>query len=114
MGRYDDHPRALGILFRRIFSGRWAALSARATAGRELWINSCASCHHGPPGTAGGNESDRPFDVLVAHATHNSDYFKRYIRNPKGFVATAKMEPHPHYTGEQLAALIAFIAAEPK
>ena len=98
--------------FAGFFSGRWAALSARALAGRELWINSCASCHHGAPGTAGGTKSDRPFDVLVAHATHNSDYFKRYIRDPKGFVPTAKMEPHPHYSDSQLGDLVAFLRAE--
>ncbi len=101
--------------FAGFFSGRWAALSARATAGRELWINSCASCHHGPvgsPSTSGGTKSDRPFDVLAAHATHNSDYFKRYIRDPKGFVLTAKMEPHPHYSDSQLAALVAFLRSE--
>ena len=62
--------------------------------------------------TGGGTESDRPFDVLAAHATHNSDYFKRCIRNPKGLVATAKMEPHPHYSASQLADLAAFLRAE--
>ena len=101
--------------FAGFFSGRWAALSARAAAGRELWINSCASCHHGPagaPATAGGTKSDRPFDVLMAHATHNAEYFKRYIRDPKGFVPTAKMEPHPHYSDSQLGDLVAFLRAE--
>jgi hypothetical protein len=98
--------------FKGILTGRWANLSPRATASREIWVNSCASCHDGPPGTFGGNKSDRPFDVLAAHAAHNPDYFKRYIRDPQGFAASAKMEAHPHYTDEQLSGLIAFVTAD--
>lgn len=86
-------------------------LSVSARAGREIWINSCASCHPGPPETFGGTKSDRPFDVVAAHARQNPDYFKKYVRAPKSFVSSAKMEPHPHYTDEQLAALIAFLSA---
>ena len=94
------------------FSGRWAALSARAAAGREIWINSCASCHRGPVSTFGGTKSDRPFEVLAAHAAYNRDYFKKYVRAPTSLIAGAKMEAHPHYTDAQLDALIAFITAE--
>jgi cytochrome c2 len=94
------------------FAGKWAMLSARAQAGREIWINSCASCHHGPSAMFGGNKSDRPFEVLVAHAGYNRDYFKKYVRDPQSMIAGAKMEAHPHYTDEQLDELIAFITAE--
>jgi len=100
--------------YRGSFSGRWSALSARAEAGREIWINSCASCHRGPAGTFGGTKSDRPFEVLAAHAGFNAAYFKRYVRDPQGVITGAKMEAHPHYTDAQLDALIAFITAEPK
>jgi cytochrome c2 len=86
-------------------------LSDRARAGREIWINSCASCHRGPTGTFGGTKSDRPFEVVAAHARHNPDYFKKYIRAPQSFVSTAKMEPHPHYTDDQLETLITFLLA---
>jgi cytochrome c2 len=96
------------------FSGRWAALSARAEAGREIWIHSCASCHRGPGTTFGGTKSDRPFEVLAAHAGHNAEYFKKYVREPKSVMPGAKMEAHPHYTDAQLAEIIAFIVAEPK
>jgi len=95
-------------------TGRWTNLSARAAAGRELWIHSCTSCHGGPPATFGGTKSDRPFDVIAAHALHNSAYFQRYVRDPKSFVATAKMEAHPHYSDAQLDALIAFLCADSK
>jgi hypothetical protein len=94
------------------FSGRWAALSPRAAAGREIWINSCASCHRGPGTTFGGTKSDRPFEVLAAHAMYNRDYFKKYVRAPQSLMAGAKMEAHPHYTDAQLDALMAFITAE--
>jgi cytochrome c2 len=96
------------------YSGKWAALSARAEAGREIWINSCASCHHGPGATFGGTKSDRPFEVLAAHAGYNAAYFKKYVRAPKTAMPGATMEAHPHYTDEQLNELIAFIVAEPK
>ena len=96
------------------YRGKWDGISARAIAGRDLWINSCASCHRGPGSTFGGSKSDRPFEVLVALAIANADYFRQYVRDPKSKVAGATMEPHPHYTDEQLNALIAFITAEPK
>lgn len=96
------------------YSGKWAALSDRAEAGREIWINSCASCHHGPGSTFGGTKSDRPFEVLAAHAGYNAAYFKKYVRAPKTAMPGATMEAHPHYTDAQLAELIAFIVAEPK
>jgi len=95
------------------FAGKWSALSGRAVTGREIWINSCASCHHGPGTTFGGVKSDRPFEVIAAHAAYNRDYFKRYVRNPQAVISGAKMEAHPHYADAQLDALIAFITAEP-
>jgi cytochrome c1 len=98
--------------FAGALTGSWAALSPRAAAGRELWVDSCASCHAGPPGTFGGTKSGRPFAVLAAHAQFNAAYFRGYIRDPKKFVPTAAMEPHPHYTEAQLDALAAFVTAE--
>ena len=92
---------------------RWPEFSRREIPPSPS--SSCRRCAGTPPASppaAGGTESDRPFDVPAAHATHNSDYFKRCIRNPKGLVATAKMEPHPHYSASQLADLAAFLRAE--
>jgi len=100
--------------FAGFLSGPWSRLSPSAVAGRELWIHSCTSCHHGLPGTFGGTKSDRAFDVLAAHARYNPDYFQRYIRHPKAFAPSAQMEAHPHYTDAQLADLIAFITADGK
>lgn len=98
--------------FRDAHSDKWSALSPRAQRGREIWINSCLSCHRGPGATFGGTKSDRPFEVIFAHAAFNADYFRRYVRDPKGVIAGAKMEAHVHYTDDQLDALIAFITAE--
>jgi len=100
--------------FRDAHTGRWSTLSARAELGRKIWIHSCLSCHHGPGATWGGTKSDRPFEVIHAHAAYNAAYFRRYVRDPKGVIAGAKMEAHAHYTDEHLDALIAFITAESK
>jgi cytochrome c2 len=100
--------------FRDAFTGKWATLTPRAAAGREIWINSCASCHRGPGTIFGGSKSDRPFEVLAAHATYNVAYFKKYVRAPTSVLPGATMEPHPHYTDTQLDELIAFITAESK
>lgn len=99
---------------RDAFTGKWAALTPRAAAGREIWINSCASCHRGPGTIFGGTKSDRPFEVLAAHAGYNAAYFKKYVRAPTSVLPGATMEPHPHYTDTQLDELIAFITAESK
>lgn len=100
--------------FADAYRGKWAAVSPRAATGRDIWINSCASCHHGPGQMFGGTKSDRPFDLLVAQASSNPAYFRQYVRDPKSLVPGATMEPHPHYSDEQLDALIAFVTAEPK
>lgn len=100
--------------FADAYRGKWAEISPRAALGRDLWINSCASCHRGPGKMFGGTKSDRPFEALVALAIGDAGYFRQYVREPKSKVPAATMEPHPHYTDEQLAALIAFITAEPK
>jgi cytochrome c2 len=97
--------------YKAIYSGKWSTLSPSAQKGRETWVNSCASCHAGPPGTFGGTKADRPFQVIAAYAGYDRPYFVRYVRDPKSLVACAKMEPHPHYSDEELSSLIAFITA---
>lgn len=99
--------------FAELYAGKRVALSELAREGREIWIHSCASCHRGPSDSFGGTKSDRPFEVLVAHATHNPDFFRRYVRDPQSVVSGAKMQAHRHYTDHHLDALIAFLTAEP-
>jgi len=99
--------------YRGIFSGNWASPPPAADRGRTIWVNSCGSCHAGPPGTAGGTKADRPFPVIVAYAAYDSSFFRKYVRNPRSLVASAKMEAHPHYSDAQLDDLIAFITLGP-
>ena len=98
--------------FADIYRGKWAHLSARAQAGRDIWVNSCASCHSGPGSTFGGTKSGQPFPVLEALAGANPGYFSRYVRAPTAVNPSAKMEAHPHYADAQMAALIAFMGAQ--
>jgi cytochrome c2 len=100
--------------FRGVYSGRWSTLSERAQDGREIWINSCASCHQGPSGIFGGTKAARPFEVIAAYAGYDRAYFMRYVRDPKSLVPCAKMEPHPRYTDNELSNLIAFITSGQK
>src|SRR5665213_1108664 len=61
------------------YRGRWASASASVEAGREIWINSCASCHPGPEGVSGGTKSGRPFPVLEAFAGSDRKFFTQYV-----------------------------------
>jgi cytochrome c2 len=99
------------VRYRAIYSGKWAGLSAQAQDGREIWVNSCASCHQGPSGVFGGTKAGRPFEVIAAYAGYDRAFFVKYVRDPKSLVPCAKMEPHPNYTDNELANLIAFITS---
>jgi len=105
LARFDER-------FADSFRGRWARLSARAELGRNIWINSCASCHAGPGATFGGTKSGQPFAVVEAIAGYNPELFRQYVRAPMSVNPQAKMEAHPHYSDDQLAALLAFVGAE--
>lgn len=100
--------------FAPFYSGALAEPEAKVRAGRELWINSCYSCHQGPANAPGGTKSDRPFQVLVAYADYNPAYFRSYVRDPQKMMPGAKMAAHPHYTDAQLDELVAFITAAGK
>jgi cytochrome c2 len=100
--------------FRGFYTGKWSSLSASGEAGRQIWINSCASCHSGPQGVFGGTKAQRPFQVIAAYAGFDRDFFVKYVRNPKALVESAKMEAHPHYTDANMADLIEFITAGQK
>jgi len=95
--------------YRGSYTGARANLSAAARDGRDIWINSCACCHPGPPGTFGGTKADRPFQVIAAYAGYDRPFFMKYVRKPKSLVPCAKMEPHPDYSDAELSNLIEFI-----
>lgn len=92
-----------------IYSEKWGNLPPGAQDGRDIWVNSCASCHQGPGGIFGGTKAGKPFQVVAAYARFDRAYFMRYVRDPKSLVACAKMEPHPKYTDSELSNLISFI-----
>jgi hypothetical protein len=99
--------------FHDAYDGRWATLSPRAAAGRELWVNACASCHPGPGRTFSGTKSHQAFAILAAIVRGDPALFRQYVRQPTSVSVDAKMEEHGYFTGEQLQELIAFITAEP-
>ena len=94
-----------------IFSGKLGSVTPEAADGREVWINSCASCHLGPVEMFSGTKAGRPFPIVAAYARYDRPFFEKYIRDPKSLVPSALMEAHPHYTDQDLANLEAFIAA---
>jgi hypothetical protein len=98
--------------FHDAYAGRWASLSVRAAAGRELWVNACASCHAGPGHIFSGNKSHQAFAILAAIARGDPALFRRYVRQPTSVSADAKMEEQGYFTDDQLQEIIAFIAAE--
>lgn len=95
--------------FAPFHAGPLAATSGLAAEGRELWINSCFSCHNLPEVSLGGTKAARPLQIVATHAVYNAAYFRDYVRTPTKLNPAAKMEPHPHYTDAQLDALIAFL-----
>jgi hypothetical protein len=96
--------------FGALYGGPWASLGPAARDGREIWVNSCASCHPGPAGAFGGTKAGRPFLVIAAYAGADPAFFSRYVRDPKSLVPCAQMEPHPWYTDAELSGLAAFVA----
>jgi Cytochrome C oxidase, cbb3-type, subunit III len=98
---------------RGAFSGPRAHLSATAQDGRDIWINSCASCHGGPDGMFGGTRAGgRPFQALAAYAAYDRPFFVQYVRKPKSIMPCAQMEPHPDYSDEEFSHLIEFMTAD--
>ena len=97
--------------FKPLYAGRWASLGPSAQDGREIWVNSCASCHQGPAGAFGGTKAGRPFQVVAAYAGYDRPFFVKYVRDPKSLVPCAKMPPQSHYTDGELSDLVAFITA---
>lgn len=102
---FANYDERLAVLHQ----GALAKPSAPAAEGREIWINSCFSCHNIPQSKLGGTKAARPIQILASHAAYNADYFKTYVRTPAKLNPAAKMEPHPHYTDAQLDSLIAFL-----
>jgi mono/diheme cytochrome c family protein len=98
--------------FAPFFSGALASPSPQVAEGRRLFMANCITCHQGPGGV-GGNLSRRPFMILQMHATHNADYLRKFITNPRQFMPATIMPPHPKFGDKEHAALRAFLSALP-
>jgi cytochrome c2 len=93
-----------------LFAGKFANLDAIAEAGRTIFINNCLACHQGPGGHPGGNVSQKPWEVIAAQAVYNTDYFKKWVRNPQSFKPGTVMPEHEHFTEDTFTKLIAFFS----
>jgi len=91
------------------YQGALANASGSVAEGRDIWINSCFSCHDLPESGLGGTKAARPMQIIMMQAVYNPDYFDRYVRAPSTINPSAKMAAHPHYSNEQLNALKAFL-----
>jgi hypothetical protein len=100
--------------FADAYRGRWSSLSARAATGRGLWIDACDSCHLGPGAIFSGNVSRQAFPIVAAVARGDPALFRKYVRDPKSVISTAKMEAQPRYSDAELDSIIAFLEAEQK
>jgi mono/diheme cytochrome c family protein len=84
-------------------------LSPLAQQGRALFLQRCNTCHMGP-GNAGGNVSQRPFAILQTHATHNVDYFKQMVLNPKKVFPDTIMPNNPDFDEDKFEKMFAYLA----
>lgn len=122
MPAYRDptHKRPWGVesvtfgtyseLFSVLYEEPYIELSESAALGRDIWINSCSSCHQAPGNGIGGRKAARPWEILAVHAKLNKDYFRQYVRNPQAINPAAQMEAHPQYSDEELEALMDFLS----
>ena len=95
--------------FAPFYKGASASASGSVAEGREIWINSCFSCHDLPEAGLGGTKAARPMQIVMMQAVYNPDYFNRYVRAPSTINPSAKMTAHPHYSNEQLDGLREFL-----
>lgn len=87
--------------------GKWPQDSA-VMQGYRIAQQNCLRCHN--VSIEGGQRSDRSWYILAAWASSEADNFKRYIRNPKSLMPSAKMPPMPQYDDATLAALTKYYA----
>lgn len=85
-----------------------------ALAGKQIFKNSCASCHDTGNGIMGGNVSTRTIQTLAAFAQNSEAYFRRMLIAPKETNPLAeKMPSYSHYTDKQVSELLAFMKSIP-
>ena len=87
-----------------------SANSAATKSGRDIFLNSCASCHDTGNGILGGKVSTRNLQMLAVFAKATEDYFRKLLDSPKETNPLAeKMPSYKHYTETQVSDLIEFL-----
>ncbi|MBL9204625.1 MAG: cytochrome c [Opitutaceae bacterium] len=79
--------------FAPLYAGTWEKLSEEASAGRAIFVRHCNNCHQAQG--VGGNTSQRPLVLLQTHATHNPQFFRTMVTQPKSVYPDTVMPPHP-------------------
>jgi len=83
-----------------------------AGLGLEMFIHNCSSCHNAQETAMGGSFSTRPLSLIAMFAQTNEAYFRDVVVDPaKTNPLAERMPAHPHYTAEDLDALVAFMEA---
>ena len=97
-GKYDE-------MFEAFYTGP-CKLGRYAHTGREIFLNSCSSCHEGPGGSIGGHKAMRPLRFWPR--TPPQCRLLKIRARSQEFKPIAEMEPHPWYSDAQMDALVAF------
>jgi hypothetical protein len=91
---------------------RWGhtANSEETIVGRDIFQNSCTSCHDTGNGIMGGKVSTRTLQMLVVFAKNSEEYFRKLLVSPKDTNPLAeKMPSYKHYSERQVGDLIAYL-----
>ncbi len=99
----------------RAYSGWGENLpNQEAIAGKQIFKNSCASCHDTGNGLMGGQVSTRNIQMLAVFAQNSEEYFRKMLIAPKETNPLAeKMPSYKHYTEKQVSELLAFMKSIP-
>ncbi|MFM7099773.1 MAG: hypothetical protein ACKO3N_01220 [Verrucomicrobiota bacterium] len=81
-----------------------------ALEGYRLAVRDCLSCHDHEG--FGGINSNRPW-LLLKTWSRNTNYFRRYVREPRKVQPTSRMPGFSHYGGEALDVLQAYFGSLP-
>lgn len=87
--------------------GKWSSDSTEMQ-GYRIAQQNCLRCHN--VSVEGGQRSDRSWYILAAWASSESENFKRYIRNPKSVMPSAKMPAQKQYDDATLNALTKYFS----
>jgi mono/diheme cytochrome c family protein len=86
-----------------------------AQRGLNLYLDSCASCHHTGNGILGGKKSTRPLKLLSIFAVSNEAYFRGMLKDPQKTNPLAQTMPsYAHWSEKNVKDLIEFLKSTVK